>query len=371
MHFVPWRCHATGQCLVEQLLQSGRKQKCSPQDFCQHHGARRGFGNHGAAEYRLLLDRQRCPEQLEISNEFIDIMLHPKLNSVFKQTGIIIFLLICVRGSAQKLSFRGNVVNQVLIESSNGYYHIEKKSSIGSKHVFNIKYSEPVHKYIAEEYLDVSYENSFADTLQNKKTSKNKCIFKTNKNLNLYLDSLLLSLNKSIYPIDLASINTSKSDFEKMVNDKAIKKVIRQVNKNESFFERLFCVLEWSFLSKAEKKGIISDCQNIDTLNDYLINQFDTAGISITRDYWDVFEIRIITNSKNYYFYCSFENGYRHPWCDNTWKMRIILNPEINKFLLKILPNNFKGKRSLESNQLINEYLKWMLNKREVIFLSD
>jgi hypothetical protein len=285
----------------------------------------------------------------------------------------IIFLLLTIFGYSQQLNFRGESVNQIKIKYTNGFYEISKRLSIGIENLYKIEYDNNLSNYFVSEYSKTSFENSVEDSLKSKKHKK---IIKTKKIIDKFnADSLLQSFNKSIYPINFLSLMISIKDFKKSTDKRNIKQIIKKNNKYIGFIFKLLDLLDWWTIPKINKNELISSCQNIDTLNYYLKSQFDSSGFAITNDYWDDITVEIVTENKIFFFESTYPNTFRQPWYDNNNNKlglpKNILNPDINRQLLKILPMNYFSNETLQNKSLIIGYIKWFLNRRNIISLMD
>lgn len=281
----------------------------------------------------------------------------------------IIFLLLNFLGYGQQLSFRGDLIREINIKSSNGYYDIDKRRSIGDAEIFNIKYENSKQKYFVFEYSTEVFNQSSEDTTHNQNKIKLKNISKIQLD-NLQLDSLIQSLDKSTFPLKFSSMKISKNEFLSLTDKKHIKNVIKRFYKNENFGFRLVEMLDWWFTPKKEKIEIISACQNIENLNDFLKVEFDSSGWSFVSEYWDDITIRLVTNTNEYVFSAQYPNIFRQPWYEMTNKttsMKNVLNPEINRHLLNILPKNFMGINSLKFESLTTSFILWKLKKKKII----
>ena len=249
--------------------------------------------------------------------------------------------------NAQQLFFNGSPVMKIQIVSNSGHYHLDKYGSkSGKQEQFLISFDSFSMSYKVKEYESDSYKS----TVFPKRSFNNpKKIIGYNgmKIKNSYIEGLLSSVKNEYEKPDFDSLGISRKQFKGIFSPKNMMAV---AEKNS-----LFPVLE--NLSAKEKKDIIADYCNTDSFSLFLIANFDTSSINNEstaqfEDRWDNLIILIKTKKKSY-IYGAGVSDLRQPFYNYTNTKENffpIHNLSINKYLLRILPYDFQGRKNLEVN---------------------
>ena len=289
---------------------------------------------------------------------------------MFKTT--IAFIFFVAYGFGQQLSFHGDFVKNIIIETSIGYYDIEKQISIGENESFDIQFNVDSRKYFAHDYQKTSYKHYTQDSSKNEEKKKHFHLVKNSINY-LMLDSLLFAFTKSEDTINCASLKITTRYFLKLTNRKHIRKVVKMERKRHRVSERILGSISWGL---EDKKDLILTCQNKDTFNYFLTSQIYQPNTEVISDYGAGLDIKIITNSKEFHFIGNSPNPYGL-WTDYSepikpdslglFQIKQIFNPNTTQQLTKILPKKFLGKKSANKS-IIDGYLYWYLLRKGIFF---
>lgn len=125
------------------------------------------------------------------------------------------------------------------------------------------------------------------------------------------------------------------------------------------------CLGAKPYYNNEEKKTLINDCRNIDTFNVYLKTMFDTTGFIVSDGDEDEICFNIFASGEVFSYVGKYPNAFKQPWYDYSEMSdglpAPILNLDINKYLSRILPEEFPIKKTLEISGLIDDYIKWYL----------
>ena len=267
----------------------------------------------------------------------------------------------CVSG--QQLIFRGFEVDTVSIGNSAGYYHInEAGTTTGTEEVLIIIYNPIVKKYLVADYIRTTFKRT-----RNPDTTEveTKSILNGNKkSVSLQtLDSLLTAFNSNYVRPNYDCIGYERKTFLSLIDEKQVRKVAKKYNEHWQFKN--------AYSSKNENKTLFDGCHNIDTFNFFLETKFKNKTPTIVTDVWDATSLNIKASHHSFKFSAVYPDAFRQPWYDfsdnSVFKSSSILNLNINKLLLNILPENFYRKNEFELKPLINDYIKWYLIRRDII----
>lgn len=285
-----------------------------------------------------------------------------------KELIIIAELLITNVVYGQQLIFRNFPVDTILIMGSSGSYHINKRrTTTERKDIYLITYDKTANYYFVADYKKISIRNTCKPVTSTKKVknlTKDKCKIITNATLN----NLLTAFNSRYIKPTFENLGYNRQEFLLLTDEKHIRKVAKAY-KQDWLFKM--------FYSTKEKNKIIFDgCQNIDTFNLFLATNFDTTtSYTIISDYWDAMFVQIKTTDKWFSFTGKYPNDFKQPWYDHSDTSNFIgttiVNFNINKSLSLILPDKFYRKNTIESTALINQYIKWYLQRRNIIYKYD
>jgi hypothetical protein len=261
----------------------------------------------------------------------------------------------------QQLKFNNENVDSIVIKSDVGAYQFDDKGTFkGKQETIIISYDKVLSQYVTKNcYLD-NYEFETKTEINRVKTKIKK------PGIGKQIDSsqimgLLngLSQNKNT----LSVINLIDSiEFRNLVNEKRIRKVAKKYK------------IDWQFrmkyTTKTENQVFFKSCQSLDTLKIYLSERFDSAGYVMITDYSNTINVIVSTTKKEYRFEGKYPNPLKQPWynySDTTDLLNsAILNLDINISLDNILPNDFLLRKSISKEALIDDYLVWYFERREM-----
>jgi hypothetical protein len=261
----------------------------------------------------------------------------------------------------QQLKFNNENVDSIVIKADVGAYQFDDKGTFkGKQETIIITYDKVLSQYMIKNcYLD-NYESETKSEIIRVKTKIKKT--EIGKQIDsLQIMGLLkgLSQNKNT----LSVINLIDSiEFRDLVNEKRIRKVAKRYK------------IDWQFRmkysTKAENEAFFKSCQSLDTLKIYLEERFDSTGYVMITDYSNTINVIISTTKKDYCFEGKYPNPLKQPWYNHSDTTDLlnsaILNLDINISLDNILPKDFLLRRSISKEALIDDYLVWYFERREM-----
>jgi hypothetical protein len=276
----------------------------------------------------------------------------------------ILFILLGILYSnmlnSQQLSFHGQLVDTIEITSVSGYYHFDDKGTTTSTFdYYYIGFDKNMGNYNVLEYSREFYKGTYRpDTFEIKREYVNK--YKGNIISKANLDSLLTAFSVGYKKPTFENLAIDKQEFLSLTDKKHIRKIAKACKSNWQFKRK--------YSTKERNKLIFKNCQNIDTLNLFLANAFDTTGYIMITDGWDAMHVYITTIDSSFSFEGKWPNKFKQPWYNHSdtsdfFFSTPIVNLNINRFLIAILPSKFHGLRSIELNSLIDEYIIWYLER--------
>ncbi|MCU0348731.1 MAG: hypothetical protein MUC59_17460 [Saprospiraceae bacterium] len=261
----------------------------------------------------------------------------------------------------QQLIFRGYPLDTISIFGSAGYYHFDEKgTTTGREDVYVIAFDNQFKYY---KVVDCK-RNRILNTIHpDTSIIETKHFYRqAGKQIpTILLDNLCSALNsKMTHPI-FSSLFIQEQDFFSLVDKKHILEVAKRYKEDWQFKRR--------YSSREENKILYKGCQNIDTFNLFLTSRFDTSGYVMVTDVWDEINISIKTANQCHSFEGKYPNPFRQPWYEHSLEGNTItiLNLDINRALVSILPDKFYRKDSIAFPELIKTYIKWYLQRRDII----
>jgi hypothetical protein len=273
---------------------------------------------------------------------------------------LIVGLLLSNIVNGQQLKFRGFPVDTISIRSSSGgYQHGGLK---GRSDYFNITFDKKTNKYNAEYKKNYSKTSSKPNATWEKVKQLNK-----NKTVsNSSIEGLLNAFSTKNLKPTFENFGYNEKQFLSLTDGKHIRKVAKRYKRNWQFRR--------AYSSREENEIIFKGCQNLDTFSLFISSKFDTTHYILVTDYWDEMKVKITTNEKEFRFEGHYPNTFKQPWYDHsdTSKFFIpIVNLNINRFLVEILPNKFYKRKTIELQSLTDNYIKWYLKRRGIIYRYD
>jgi hypothetical protein len=263
----------------------------------------------------------------------------------------------------QQLQFRGLPVDTITISSSSGYYHFDDKgTTTGRSDIYIIAFDKTANNYVVADYMTGTMKGTYKpDTLKEKakhlSNEKGKVIS------NDLLDSLLTAFSSRYVKPTFDNLGFDKHEFILLTDEKHIRKVAKQYKEDWHF--------KMSYTTKEKNEIIFKGCQSVDTFNLFVSTMFDTSGYIMITDVWDEMHVYIKTSEKEFIFEGKYPNAFKQPWYDHSdtskWATASIVNLNINKFLVAILPDKFHRRNEIELQSLTEEYIKWYLKRRDII----
>jgi len=276
-------------------------------------------------------------------------------------------LLLTTAVYGQQLMFRGLTVDTIFINGSSGYYHFDDKgTTTGRTDTYIIAFNKTVNNYVVSDYKTVSIKGTYnPDT--SKQTVKHLTKDKGKIISNTTIDGLLTAFSSKYVKPTFENIGFDKKDFLSLTDEKHIRKVAKQYKQDWHF--------KMYYTTKEENRILFDGCQNIDTFNLFVSSKFDTTGFVMVTDVWDVIYVYIKTTDKEFGFEGKYPNVFKQPWYDHSDTSKLmpgsIVNLNINRFLVSILPEKFNRRNTIELQSLADNYIKWYLQRRDIIFSYD
>lgn len=260
------------------------------------------------------------------------------------------------------MKFNNENVDSIIIKSDVGAYQFDDRGTFtGKQEIIIIVYDKVLSQYVTTNcYLD-NYEYETKTEINRVKTKMKKA------EIGKQVDSsqimgLLNGLSRNKKPLSVINLIDS-IEFQDLVNENRIRKVAKKYK------------IDWQFrmkyTTKNENEIFFKSCHSLDTLKIYLKERFDSTGYVMITDYSNTININITTVNNVYRFEGKYPNPLKQPWynhSDSTIDLsdRAVLNLDINISLDNILPNVFLLKKSISKEALIDDYLVWYFERREM-----
>ncbi len=273
------------------------------------------------------------------------------------------FLFLTISTYGQRPHYRGQPLDTLIITSDAGVCLLDKKGTcIGQKDSFIIFFDKNALLYKAR------YKREFAKRMYKIESEKIRAKqFKNRKVEPDVLDSLFTSLLVKYKKPTAENLGFNKNVFSKFVTNKKILQIAKR-HKEDWQFKR-------KYSTKTKNNVVFNDCKNIDTFNLFLDEyKIDTAvGMVITCDIWDDIDLYIKAGNIKDDYKGVYGNTCKQPWYNQSdttvmiWPVSIF-NFDINKWLFKILPDNFYRKHTIGNDCIAYIYIEWFLRRREIIY---
>lgn len=258
---------------------------------------------------------------------------------------------------AQQLSFNGELVDSIFIKSHKSVYQFDKKgTTIGNANILSLVFDRKENQYVVNHFYEDKYKRTFnPDTINLKNRDLNR---KKVQDIGpIVLSELLKALNTNINPDSLIYQIDTTALFN-YVTEKRIKSIAKKYR------------LDWYFKPKYstrdENKQFFNSYKSIDTLKLYLIDKYHDKGYVVITDYSNTINIWVSTSKKEYRFEGN-HNPIKQPWYNHSDRSMhsttSVLNIDINKSLLKILPTHFLLTKSISESALYDDYIKWYFKR--------
>ena len=265
---------------------------------------------------------------------------------------------------SQELSFNGEAVDSIYILSHQSAYQFDEEGTIiGKENGISISFDKKKNNYFIEEYLSQEYVKKIKTKsveLETKNLTKKVKREVDSENINF----LLNALNTNIRPDNLID-QLDTNEFCSYVTRKQILKTAKKLGVKWYFNTR-------RYTTKEKNQMFFSSCISIDTLNTFLLENFDTKGYAMVTDFASTFDLWITTSESKYWYEAKYPNTFKQPWYDHSDTSNIfpeiILNLDINKALTRILPSDFFLINTISENTLFESYIRWYFARRGVVY---
>ena len=278
-----------------------------------------------------------------------------------KNTLTIILFILSYSVFGQQLQFNGQLVDTIFIKSHRSVYQFDDKGTTkGKADIISFVYDSNQNQYVIDQFYRDEYKRTFKpDTI--KLETK---VYKSEIGKAIEIDrieSLLTSLSTNARNRNLfAQVDTT--ELKVFINEKQIRKVAKWYD------------IAWQFKrkysTKEQNEEFFTSCKSIDTLKIYLKERFDTSGYVMVTDYSNTINIWISTNTTEYRFEGKYPNPVKQPWYNHSDTSltlgQPILNLKINQSLTELLPKDFLLKETISNEALVNDYITWYFERREM-----
>lgn len=283
-----------------------------------------------------------------------------------RNVAFLLLSLICIKAQAQKISFKNKQVDTIKISSTHGSYLFDDEgTSWGRKDILLITFDSSKSVYHTSSYQIEKSVYRFNPKPNHDSIELKTTIAKKYSNSKLCC-SILTGLLNSLQENNKLHYSLSHREFKNVINYKRIKNIAKLYNADWNFRRK--------YIIKREKDSIINGCRNLDTFNIYLSELSDTSslGMTLVTDVHSGFEIELILDIHNkILFETQYPDIWGIPWYYDTdinpWQHKYVLNNNINDYLFQLLPDKFLNKKNISFQRLIDFYIKWYLQRRDII----
>ena len=270
------------------------------------------------------------------------------MNYKFKKYNVAFVLLTMVyyHSIAQPIQYDNNNVDSIIIKSAYGTHNMKR---------FYTK--EDVYILYYDTAIDNFKIGGYIKTEQINKHKKQKIIKKYDiqSDIKEKIQNLLFAIEDTSYkPVYLSDFNINENNIVSII-DSTI-----QMYK-EYYYPQRF------------KKDYIQECKNIDTFRLFLTEHYSKR---LLKEYRHIssrgsrFSIYIKTALNTYYIWGSTFYKSQHPWNKFNEDLKYstcvrMINFNINKSLLEILPKDFFNITNLTEIGVIQDYIEWYVYRKE------
>lgn len=278
-----------------------------------------------------------------------------------KNTLTLILTILSFSVFGQQLQLHGQLVDTIFIKSHRSVYQFDDNGTTkGKADIISITFDHDKNQYVIDRFYRDEYKRTFRpDTI--KLETK---VFKSEigKEINFdKIESLLTSLSTSVSSQNLFT-QVDTTELKGFLTEKQIRKVAKWYDIDWEFKRR--------YSTKEENNEFFKGCKSMDTLKIYLSERFDTSGYVMVTDYSNTINIWISTNKTEYRFEGKYPNPIKQPWYNHSDTSQTfgqpILNLKINQSLSELLPKDFLLKESISNEALVNDYITWYFERREM-----
>ena len=280
----------------------------------------------------------------------------------------LLFLMatLCTNTRGQKILYNNEPVDTIKISSTVGVYMFDDEgTSRGRNEVLTIAFNNTLNKYQVLYYQIEKSIYRFHPIPKHDSFEKDTRQVKSYSNSEL-TQQTLSRLIKSLEQNKKLNYSLPDKEFKNYVNYRTVRRIAKRHN-GDWHFKRKYMI-------KEERDSIIKGCQSLDTFNIYLSEISDTSsfGMTLVTDVHSGLEIELTYNTfDKVLFETQYPDIWGIPWYYDThtspWQYKYILNSDINHYFLKLVPRTFLNKEHLEIKQLIDLYIKWYLQRKDII----
>lgn len=268
----------------------------------------------------------------------------------------------------QQLYFQDEAVDSIFIRANTYADNFRSNQAIeGKTEVICWYYDQSLQQYRVNKYYRSRYKQT-GNPSENRVKRKTLKSGTSDTNNRIHLQNLLTALATNANPSQLIN-QVDTTEIQEYITPKNILKFAKD--------HRVSWELKYACPSKAEKKLLLKSLQSSDTLKIYLNKRFDRKGYLIITDYSNTFNIWITTEKNNYHFEGKYPNPVKQPWylfpdakeeLTDENSPTAILNLEINKALIQVLPKNFLFTETISIKALVDDYMMWYFKRMKLTY---
>jgi len=260
---------------------------------------------------------------------------------------------------SQRVSFGGSYIDSLTITFSSGYYHFDDSGTYTStSDEWLVVFNEEKNEYRVELCNRTNSLSTFKPVSSRKTTYS---INHTKRTDQAKLVNLLQQFENGDTIATFENSGITTEDFLRATRKSKIWKVLKRYRARKDFFY---------FYDKDERTQIYADIQNIDTFNVFLSTAFHLNQFPIITDVADDIWVEISTDSMDFKYLGKIPDTFKQPFhvMDGYFGLESILNLKINKALVAILPRKFHNLWRIQTQELMNDYIHWLLERRNAIY---
>jgi hypothetical protein len=253
------------------------------------------------------------------------------------------------------------LVDTIFIKSHYSVYQFDNKGTTkGEASIFEIVFNPAENGYLVTQYYEDKYKRTFKpDTINIKKKDLSAKIEKKVKttDLNFLFKALVENVdsNHLINQVDTVA-------FRAFVTGKQILRTAKRYKCNW-YFKR-------NYSTKEENEAFFNACQSTDSLNVYLMSQFNEKGYVFVTDVSNTINIWISTTQSQYRFEGKYPNESKQPWYNHNPisvdNRTTVLNFQVNQSLIQLLPADFLLMNSISNEELFHNYITWYFERQKI-----
>jgi hypothetical protein len=278
-----------------------------------------------------------------------------------KNTLTLILTILSYSVFGQQLQFNGQLVDTIFIKSHRSVYQFDDKGTTkGIADIISFTFDSNQNQYVIHQFYRDEYRRTFEPDTITLETNVYKSEIGKETDFGK-IESLLTALSTNVSNRNLFT-QVDTTELKVFITEKQIRKVAKWNDIAWQFKRR--------YSTKEQNDEFFNSCKSMDTLKIYLKERFDTSGYVIVTDYSNTINIWISTSTAEYRFEGKYPNPVKQPWYNHSDTSLTleepILNLKINQSLSELLPKNFLLKETISNEALVNDYITWYFERREM-----